>query len=67
MTTLGIDAGTTRFKTAVLTTSGEPQSLTNRLGQTFTPSVVYFGETEPLVGMEAENAALADPAQAVYD
>ena len=67
MNTLGIDAGTTRFKTAILTTSGEPQSLTNRLGQTFTPSVVYFDDDGILVGMEAENAALADPSRAVFD
>ncbi len=67
MTTLGIDAGTTRFKTAILNTSGEPQSLTNRMGQTFTPSVVFFGDDGPLVGMEAENAALAEPGRAVFD
>ena len=58
MTTLGIDAGTTRFKTAILNAGGEPQSLTNRMGQTFTPSVVYFGDAGPLVGTEADNAAL---------
>ncbi len=67
MTTLGIDAGTTRFKTSLLNSSGEPQSLTNRMGQTFTPSVVYFGDDGPLVGTEADNAALADPARAVFD
>ena len=67
MTTLGIDAGTTRFKTAILNSNGEPQSLTNRMGQTFTPSVVYFAEEGPLVGMEADNAALADPSRAVFD
>ena len=54
MNTLGIDAGTTRFKTAILNTSGEPQSLTNRMGEIFTPSVVCFGEDGSiLVGVEA--------------
>jgi len=67
MTTLGIDAGTTRFKTALLNSNGEPQSLTNRMGQTFTPSVVYFADDGPLVGTEADNAALADSDRAVFD
>ncbi len=67
MTTLGIDAGTTRFKTAILNSNGEPHSLTNRMGQIFTPSVVYFGDEGPLVGMEADNAALAEPSRAVFD
>ena len=66
--TLGIDAGTTRFKSAILTTSGEPQTLTNRMGQTFTPSVVYFNEDgSTLIGTEAANAALASPKRAVFD
>ncbi len=67
MTTLGIDAGTTRFKTAILNSNGEPQILTNRMGQTFTPSVVFFGDDGPLVGTEADNAALGEPAKAVFD
>lgn len=68
MNVLGIDAGTTRFKTATLNTSGEPQSLTNRMGETFTPSVVYFGDDgSVLVGTEAANAALADSSRAVFD
>ena len=67
MTTLGIDAGTMRFKTAILNSNGEPQILTNRMGQTFTPSVVYFGDDGPLVGTEADNAALGEPARAVFD
>ncbi len=68
MTILGIDAGTTRFKTANLTASGDPQILTNRIGETFTPSVVFFSEDgSVLVGTEAVNASLADPSRAVYD
>jgi molecular chaperone DnaK len=68
MNVLGIDAGTTRFKTAILNTSGEPQSLTNRAGEIFTPSVVSFaGDGSVLVGAEAANAALADPTRAVFD
>jgi molecular chaperone DnaK len=68
MRVIGIDAGTTRFKTAILTTSGEPQTLTNRVGETFTPSAVYFAEDGTiLIGTEAVNAALADPKRAVFD
>jgi molecular chaperone DnaK len=68
MATLGIDLGTTRIKTAVLSTNGEPQVLTNRNGETCTLSVVYFNEDgSTLVGTEATNAALAYPERAVYD
>lgn len=65
---IGIDAGTTRFKSAILTSSGEPQILTNRIGEIFTPSVIYFTEEGTLlIGTEAANAALSNPERAVFD
>lgn len=68
MATLGIDLGTTRTKASRLTSNGEPQVLTNRHGETCTPSVVFFSEDDSvLVGTEAVNAALAYPDRAVYD
>ena len=64
---ISADVGTSRTKVAAPTRSGESQILTNRLGEMFTPSVVYFDEDRVLIGSEAENAALADPTRAVYD
>ena len=64
----GIDAGNYRFKMAVPDSMGNPQILTNRLGEPFIRSVVYFAEDGSiLVGTEAENAALANPERAVFD
>jgi molecular chaperone DnaK len=64
----GIDAGNFRFKIAVPDGMGNPQILTNRLGEPFIRSVVYFAEDGSiLVGTEAENTALANPKRAVFD
>jgi len=63
-----IDAGNSRFKIAVPDATGAPKLLTNRAGETFTPSVVYFSEDgSVLVGTKAENAALANPKRAVFN
>lgn len=68
MNAIGIDLGTTRTKTAMISSSGEPQLITNRHGEIFTPSVVYFNEDgTTLVGTEAVNAAFANPKQAVFN
>jgi molecular chaperone DnaK len=64
----GIDAGTHGFKVAVSDLAGNPQILTNRLGETSTRSVVFFPEDgTTLVGTEAENAALANPEKSVFN
>jgi molecular chaperone DnaK len=64
----GIDAGDYHFKTAVPDSAGSPKLITNRFGEPFTRSVVYFADDgSTIVGTEAENAALADPERAVFD
>jgi len=64
----GIDAGNYRFKLAVPDSTGNPKLITNRFGEPFIRSVVYFVEDGSIiVGTEAENAALANPARAVFD
>lgn len=64
----GIDAGNFRFKLAAGDKAGNPLIVTNRLGEPFIRSVVYFAEDGSiLVGTEAENAALAEPERAVFD
>jgi len=64
----GIDAGGFRFKVAIPDLAGNPQILTNRLGEPSTRCVVFFAEDGSiLVGTEAENAALLSPERAVSD
>jgi len=64
----GTDAGNYRFKMAVPDAAGNPKLITNRFGEPFIRSVVYFAEDGSIiVGTEAENAALADPKRAVFD
>jgi molecular chaperone DnaK len=53
---------------AVPDSTGNPKLITNRFGEPFIRSVVFFAEDGPiLVGTEAENAALANPERAVFD
>jgi molecular chaperone DnaK len=52
---LGIDLGTTYSVMAVVDETGKPVVLPNKEGQTTTPSVVYFGDKEPIVGEEAKD------------
>ncbi|WP_423799928.1 Hsp70 family protein [Neobacillus sp. SAB-20_R2A] len=52
---LGIDLGTTYSVMAVVDESGKPVVLPNKEGQNTTPSVVYFGGQEPVVGEEAKD------------
>jgi molecular chaperone DnaK len=65
---LGIDAGTTRFKFALMDTLGNPINLPNTWGDLATPSVVFFPkEGGVLYGQEALNAGLAEPKRAVLN
>lgn len=64
-TIVGIDAGTTRFKTAVLDAQGNPKILTNDIGEYFMPSVVFFDKDRTLVGSEAIQAGFANPERCV--
>ena len=58
----GIDAGNSRMKYGISDTSGVPKLITNRFGEPFTPSAVYFASDGTIViGSEALNAGFADP------
>ncbi|MHC4538691.1 MAG: Hsp70 family protein [Planctomycetota bacterium] len=64
----GIDAGGHRIKMAVHDSTGHPVPITNRYGEPFIRSVVFFAEDGSIIiGTEAENAGLADPKRAVSD
>jgi molecular chaperone DnaK len=64
----GIDAGCYRLKIAVRDSTGSPKLITNRFGEPYIRSVVYFAEDGSIiVGTEAENSALADPKRSVFD
>lgn len=58
---LGIDLGTTFSVVSVIDEKGIPKVLNNSEGKTLTPSVIYFGEEDVLVGEEAkEMQAMGD-------
>ena len=64
----GIDQGNHRVKMAVPGSTGNPMLITNRFGEPFIRSVIYFAKDgSTVVGTEAENAALASPKRAVFD
>lgn len=50
----GIDFGTTRSSMAWVRPDGQAEVLENDEGETRTPSLVYFGDHETLVGRLAE-------------
>jgi molecular chaperone DnaK len=58
---IGIDLGTTFSAVAYLDRGGVPQTILNMEGDLSTPSVVYFDETEAVVGKEAVKAAAYEP------
>lgn len=51
---IGIDLGTTFSAVATIDKTGRPKILLNRQGPPITPSVIYFGDSQPLVGEEAK-------------
>lgn len=51
---VGIDLGTTFSAVAVVEPSGRPAIIQNSEGTAITPSVIYFGAGEPVVGDEAK-------------
>ena len=53
-TPIGIDLGTTNSVVATIGASGRPEVVRNAEGKFLTPSVIYFGDGEPLVGEEAK-------------
>lgn len=54
-TFVGIDLGTTYSVVAYVNTEGKPEVIPNERGRAITPSVVYFGETTPIVGDDAKD------------
>ena len=52
---LGIDLGTTFSVMAVVDETGKPVVIQNKEGQATTPSVIYFGDEETIVGDEAKD------------
>ena len=65
---VGIDLGTTYSVVAHVDSDGRPQVIPNRYGKPITPSVVYFGSNETLVGEDARDrqAAGATEVAAVF-
>ncbi len=64
----GIDAGNSRFKYSVPDLTGSPKPITNRLGEPFTPSAVFFSpDGSIIVGTEALNAGFAAPDRLVVN
>lgn len=51
---VGIDLGTTYSVVAHVTPGGKPEVIPNEFGHPITPSVIYFGESGALVGVEAK-------------
>ena len=61
-----IDAGNSRFKCAVADVAGNPKLITNRFGEPFTPSAVFFAsDGSTIVGTEAINAGFVEPSRLV--
>jgi len=61
-----IDAGNSRFKCAVADVAGNPKLITNRFGEPFTPSAVFFDpDGSTIVGTEAINAGFVEPSRLV--
>src|SRR5262245_7168286 len=58
---VGIDLGTTFSAIATLDDHGQPVTLPNRDGDMLTPSAVYLGEGEAVVGQAALDVALERP------
>lgn len=58
---VGIDLGTTFSAVAYLDTDGKPNTVRNAEGELTTPSVVFFDRSQPVVGIEAADAGVAEP------
>jgi len=64
----GIDAGNSRFKFAVSDITGKAKLITNRFGEPFTPSAVFFApDGSVIVGTEALNAGFIEPRRMVVN
>ena len=63
---IGIDLGTT-YSCVAIYRNGKVDIIQNEQGFRITPSVVYFGDEERLVGEGAKNQATIFPERTVYD
>lgn len=63
--TIGIDLGTTFSATAFVAKNGLPRVLENSDGQALTPSVIYFGSNEILIGNKAKEKLAANDERAI--
>jgi molecular chaperone DnaK len=64
---VGIDLGTTLSSVAQVHEAGEPVVLPNVEGELRTPSIVFFGPENVLVGQDALREALVNPERAVFN
>lgn len=64
---IGIDLGTTYSCLAVLNEHGQPTTIPNQEGELSTPSVVFFDDTEAIVGTEALRNAIAFPDRVIQN
>jgi molecular chaperone DnaK (HSP70) len=63
-----IDAGNSGFKCAVADEAGNPKLITNRFGEPFTQSAVFFASDGSIVvGAEALNAGFIEPSRLVVN
>ncbi len=60
---VGIDLGTTNSAVARLDEAGRSVMVNNAEGGLLTPSIVFFGESEVIVGKDARNATTRVPGQ----
>lgn len=58
---VGIDLGTTNTVLSYWDETGQPRTIPNLEGELKTPSVVYFGKSEVLVGTMAQNMIFVEP------
>jgi len=62
---IGIDLGTTFSAVAYVNSSGKPEIIPNRDGDRIMPSVVFFDNDEPIVGVSAKNSSVLEPLNVV--
>jgi molecular chaperone DnaK len=58
---IGIDLGTTFSAVAYVNASGKPEIIPNRDGERIMPSVVFFENDNPIVGITAKNSSVIEP------
>ncbi len=62
---IGIDLGTTFSAVAYINASGKPEIIPNRDGERIMPSVVFFENDNPIVGIAAKNSSVLEPLNVV--